>query len=177
MTRLLLAIAIVIAAGSTSQCGAQNTEPTELKTKITQVLTVQAKAWNDGDLGQFMQGYWKSEKLSFSSGGKTIFGWQTTFDRYKKSYSPPKEMGKLKFSKLLVTPIETNSALVLGNWALTMEDGSAPKGNFSLVFKKIDDRWQIIHDHTSLLKDDEGPEDQPRQALKKEPKERDEAGD
>jgi ketosteroid isomerase-like protein len=138
---------------SSGESFAQDINPSNQELDIKRVLTIQVQSWNQGDLNGFMSTYWKSKKLSFSSGGNTTFGWQATFQRYKKNYSPPKEMGKLKFSKLLVTPIEENSALVLGNWHLTLEDKTNPHGNFSLVLKKFDGDWKIVHDHTSTLKE------------------------
>lgn len=151
---ITIAFALFCLWGSlASESGAQETAATLLQQEVSQVLTVQADAWNRGKLEEFMGTYWKSKKLSFSSGGKTTFGWQATYDRYQQGYAPPKEMGKLKFSNLIVSSIEKNSALVLGNWHLTKSDGSDPHGNFSLVLKKFDGQWKIIHDHTSLLKE------------------------
>ena len=124
---------------------------------IISILSAQTKAWNAGDLEKFMQTYWKDDKLSFSSGGKTTFGWQATLDNYKKGYAPPKEMGTLNFDGLQVSIIESKSALVLGNWHLKFKDDSTRDGNFSLVIKKLESGWKIIHDHSSELKkkDDE----------------------
>lgn len=126
-----------------------------LHKEIEAILQVQTQAWNDGDLVKFMSTYWKSEKLSFSSGGDTTYGWQGTLDRYKRSYAPPKEMGQLHFDHLEVSPIESKSALVLGHWHLKMKDGSTRDGNFSLVLKKLEDGWKIIHDHSSLKEPEE----------------------
>ena len=127
----------------------------KLRQEIKQLLTVQTAAWNKGDLVEFMSTYWKSKKLSFSSGGQTTYGWQATLDRYRKGYAPPKEMGKLHFDHLEVSTIENNSALVLGQWHLKMKDDSVKEGNFSLVLKKIDNQWKIIHDHSSIKEPDE----------------------
>lgn len=127
------------------------------KETIKAILSAQTKAWNDGDLEKFMATYWKSERLSFSSGGKTTYGWQGTLDNYKKGYAPPKEMGQLHFDGLQVLLLESRSALVIGNWHLKFKDDSKRDGNFSLVVKKMDSGWKIIHDHSSELKkkDDE----------------------
>lgn len=119
--------------------------------EIAQLLNTQADAWNKGDLEKFMETYWKSEKLTFSSGGKTTYGWKATLENYRKSYAPPNDMGKLKFDHLDIIRIETNSALVLGQWHLKMKDESNRDGNFSLVVKRLSDGWKIIHDHSSKL--------------------------
>jgi ketosteroid isomerase-like protein len=47
--------------------------------------------------------------------------------------------------------IESNSALVLGQWHLQMKDHTNRDGNFSLVVKKLTSGWKIIHDHSSSL--------------------------
>lgn len=126
-------------------------QATEVKA-IKEVLTKQADAWNQGNLEGYMDGYWKSKKLSFSSGGKTTNGWQATLDGYRRRYNPPAGMGKLKFNGLEVQLLGGRIALVLGKWHLTMEDGSTPNGNFSLILRKFKKGWKVIHDHTSLLK-------------------------
>ena len=127
--------------------------------EIESVLTTQSKCWNDGDIDGFMQTYWKSEDLTFSGGGKMTRGWQQTLDRYKKSY-PKGKMGALKFDGLEVTMLSDDAALVLGNWHLSIpqkddEADSKVGGNFSLVLRKLDGAWKIIHDHSSTLKEDE----------------------
>jgi ketosteroid isomerase-like protein len=114
---------------------------------IEAVLYDQADAWNRGDIDAFMEGYWKSDALSFSSGGKTTRGWQATRDGYKTRYPTRDAMGSLKFSQLEISPIGNDGALVLGNWRL--ERGEPVGGNFSLVMRKIGGKWVIVHDHTS----------------------------
>jgi len=47
-----------------------------------------------------------------------------------------------------VTPLGTQSAMVLGNWKLTREAGPVG-GNFTLVVQRHAGEWKIIHDHTS----------------------------
>lgn len=138
------------------------TPPVQESTKqtITQLLTLQTEAWNAGNIEKFMETYWKSEKLTFSSGGNTTRGWQATLDRYKKSYSTREKMGVLHFDELEVTIIESQTALVLGNWHLRFADGTKADGNFSLVVTKIDNAWKIIHDHSSVVKDPKSTEPQ-----------------
>lgn len=118
---------------------------------IKKVMSEQVASWNKGDLDSFMKGYWKSEKLTFSAGGKTTRGWQQTLDNYKKSY-PREKMGQLKFSNFEFTLVAPNVGLVLGQWHLD-DKGTKKGGNFSLVFKKFDGEWLIIHDHSSSLEE------------------------
>jgi len=117
---------------------------------VEAILHAQADAWNRGDLAGFMDHYWKSESLTFSSGGKTTRGWTEAMDRYRKRYPTTEKMGHLKFGGLQVTPLGDSAALVLGQWNVEREKEPLA-GNFSLVVRKIGDRWLIIHDHTSRI--------------------------
>ncbi len=128
----------------------QDSEKQDTKAIILALFNKQVKAWNDGDLEKFMETYWKSPNLTFSGGGKTTRGWQQTLDRYKKSYSTKELMGHLTFSDFEVIVLGPKSALALGKWKLKREK-DVPQGNFSVVLKKIDGSWLIIHDHSSTL--------------------------
>lgn len=114
---------------------------------ISTTLNDQATAWNDGDIERFMEPYWHSDELTFSASGEVTRGWQATLARYRLRYPDRNAMGRLTFSDLDVTPLNSDAALVLGRWRL---DRAEPVGGaFSLVFRRIDGRWVIIHDHTS----------------------------
>jgi beta-aspartyl-peptidase (threonine type) len=123
-----------------------------LHAAVEAVLRAQEEAWNQGDLDAFMEHYWNSDALSFNSGGKTTRGWTETLNHYRERYPTPEQMGRLTFSQLEITPLGESAALVLGQWNLDRE--SEPlSGNFSLILRKFDGRWLIIHDHTSRTMD------------------------
>lgn len=121
---------------------------------IEELLNDQVASWNRGDISAFMDHYWKSNELTFSSSGRTLRGWQATLDRYTHRYPDRSAMGELAFSDLQLDVIAPNVALVLGKWRLTREVGNTG-GNFSLVLCRINGRWVIRHDHTSTLPTDE----------------------
>jgi L-asparaginase / beta-aspartyl-peptidase len=120
----------------------------DIASEIGAVLKQQADAWNRGDIDTFMEHYWKSDELTFSSGGQTTRGWQSTKDNYKRRYPTREKMGQLAFSQLEFSPLGESAALVLGRWRLARED-SPVGGNFTLVFRRVEGKWVIIHDHTS----------------------------
>jgi uncharacterized protein (TIGR02246 family) len=116
---------------------------------IRKVLDEQVAAWNKGNLVGFMKGYWNSKELTFVSGKDVTRGWQETLDRYKKRYqSEGKEMGKLAFADVTVRELAPGVALITGKWELTLSKETVG-GRYTLVMKKLDDGWRIIHDHTS----------------------------
>jgi hypothetical protein len=66
-------------------------------------------------------------------------------------------MGQLTFSELEIMPLGASAALVLGRWNLERESEPVA-GNFSLVVRKFDERWRIVHDHTSQATDQSAPQ-------------------
>lgn len=119
---------------------------------VETVLRRQEAAWNRGDVDAFVEHYWKSDDVTFSGGGKITRGWTATRDRYRERYPTRDTMGQLTFGNLEVTPLGDAAAMVLGEWALA-RDKDPVGGNFTLVMRKVDGRWVIIHDHTSQLAD------------------------
>lgn len=115
---------------------------------IRRVLEEQAKAWNEGSIEKYMEGYWKSDSLVFTSGGKITRGWKTTLDRYKKAYATRELMGALSFSDLEISVLDESTAWVLGKWKLIREKDT-PHGIFTLVLRRFPDGWKIVHDHTT----------------------------
>ena len=135
-----------IASGNETSTGQRDS----IRAAVESVLRVQQEAWNQGDVEAFMEHYWNSDDLTFSSEGKTTRGWTATLNRYRERYPTPEKMGRVNFTNLEITPLGDSAALVLGQWNLERE--SEPlSGNFTLVVRKFDDRWLIVHDHTSRL--------------------------
>lgn len=121
-----------------------------LEEGIKHLLLSQVEAWNHGKLEGFMQGYWHSPDLTFFSGATETRGWEPTLARYRQRYQAEgKEMGKLEFQKLNIDLLSRRSAVVTGQWQLTMSDGKQPHGLFTLIFKRLPAGWKIVHDHTS----------------------------
>ncbi len=116
--------------------------------KMQLVLMDQQAAWNRGDIDAFMAGYWNDDALTFSSGGEVTRGFAATSKRYHAKYATPEAMGKLNFSNLEYHSLSETTAFILGNWALTRTSGNV-SGSFTLVMKRFDGAWKIVHDHTS----------------------------
>ena len=86
------------------------------RASILQTLQDQQMAWNEGNSGKFMEGYWKSDSMQFLGSDKINYGWQTTLDNYKKRYPDTVAMGKLRFEILQVNPISSDAAFLTGRF-------------------------------------------------------------
>lgn len=116
--------------------------------QIKEVMNLQEKAWSDGDLEKFMEGYWKSDSLKFIGNNNISYGWETTLANYKKGYPTTNDMGKLTFEIIHLEKISSSCFSMVGKYTLTRKD-DAPSGHFSLLWKKINGKWVIVQDHTS----------------------------
>ena len=120
--------------------------------EIMQILNQQAENWSNGNLDKFMEGYWKSDSLQFIKQERIVYGWQETFDNYKKTYSDStqsvKDLGKLQFEILKINSLSSDAAFLTGKFSLE-KDKRMLIGIFTLVFRNIDGRWLIVYDHTS----------------------------
>lgn len=115
---------------------------------IRKTLNDQLIAWNNGNLENFMQGYWESDSLKFIGKSGITYGWQQTLKNYKKNYPDTAAMGKLAFKLLEVKSLSKFYFFVIGKWELLRSIGNV-SGHFTLLFKKINNRWVIIADHSS----------------------------
>ena len=116
--------------------------------EIRAVMAAQVVAWNRGDIDGFMNGYARAATTEFVSGDKLTRGWQTVRDRYKKKYDSREKMGTLTFSELKITPLSRDAAFVIGRWKLVRKNDK-PHGRFTLLFRRTEAGWRIVHDHTS----------------------------
>lgn len=116
--------------------------------EIRAVLADQEECWNEGDIDCFMDGYWRSEQLTFVGKSGVTYGWQNTLDNYKKRYPDREAMGTLTFEIKLIEPLSEEFWHVIGKYNLDRQTDN-PNGHFSLLFRKIDDQWVIVADHTS----------------------------
>ena len=115
---------------------------------VRAVVDAQVEAWNRGDVTAFMNGYARSNDITFISGDNLTRGWQTVHDRYQKNYNSREKMGTLTFSDLETTVISPDAAIVTGRWHL-QRSSDEPHGRFTLIFRKTKAGWRIVHDHTS----------------------------
>lgn len=114
---------------------------------IRSIMDHQVAEWNKGNVDGFMSGYWKSEQMTFQSGNRRLKGYNALAAMYKKNYAGAK-MGTLTFKDIEIKPLAKNLFMVLGRWNVKTKD-KVQEGLFTLIVRKIENEWKIIHDHSS----------------------------
>jgi beta-aspartyl-peptidase (threonine type) len=129
--------------------------------EVEAMLLASSASWNGGDLDGFLDDYWRSEELTFSGATGITRGWDGVEARYRESYwAPGTARDSLRFEGIEVVPLGEEHALALGQYVLFRpEEGGivTSSGYFSLVLKRVDADWKILHDHTSATPEDGGP--------------------
>jgi ketosteroid isomerase-like protein len=114
---------------------------------VLSLMHQQESAWNRGDIPGFMEHYWKSDSLKFIGSKGITYGWEKTLENYKRSYPDQKAMGQLAFTIIQATSLSDSAVYVIGKWELKKEKPAS--GHFTLLWRKIGDKWVIVSDHTS----------------------------
>lgn len=116
--------------------------------EVRKMLQDQLLSWNAGDLIGFMDSYWKNDSLMFIGKSGVTYGWENTLNNYKRSYADTTEMGKLNFNIIEIKRLSVIYFSVVGKWELTRTVGNL-KGHFTLLIKKVKNKWVIVSDHSS----------------------------
>ncbi|MEO6730353.1 MAG: DUF4440 domain-containing protein [Ferruginibacter sp.] len=116
--------------------------------EVRNALGEQLKEWNNGNIDAFMNTYWQSDSLMFIGKTGITYGWRNTKDNYKKSYPDTAAMGKLAFELMEIKRLSVIYFFVVGKWHLTRSIGDV-SGAFTLLFRKIKNKWVIVIDHSS----------------------------
>lgn len=117
---------------------------------VREVLNLQQQAWNKGDIEGYMQGYWKSDSLAFIGKKGITYGWKQTLANYQKSYPNKAAMGSLLFDLRSIQQVSADAVYVIGKWHLKRtKDLGDLQGHFTLLFKKVNNQWVIVADHSS----------------------------
>lgn len=148
-TVLLIAASFMLWGAAWISASQENSETT-VEAQIRMTLDAQMAAWNKGDIAGFMDGYVRGDSLRFASGGTVQRGWQSTLERYQARYSTREQMGTLTFTELEFIELSQEYAEVFGKFHLARDKsvGDA-SGLFTLLMKREDKRWLVLHDHTS----------------------------
>ena len=142
MKRIIYILIIFLISANTISAQSKN------ETTIRGLLEEQRLAWNTGDKEKFMGTYWQSDSLMFIGKSGVTYGWQNTLNNYKKGYPDTVAMGKLQFDILEVKRLSVMYFFVVGKWHLTRSIGDVG-GHFTLLFKKVKNKWVIVADHSS----------------------------
>lgn len=126
-----------------------NAQTSADKKQILDILDRQTKAWNEGKVVEFMNGYWESDSLMYIGKSGVTYGYNATLEKYKKNYPDKSTMGILKFDIIKVDFISRDACFIVGKWHLTRPKKGDVGGHYTLLWRKMKGKWVIVSDHSS----------------------------
>lgn len=120
-----------------------------LDARITDALEASAAAWNRGDLEGFMDVYLQSPETTYVGGTGLEVGYDAIRRRYAPLFDPGAERDSLRFEDVRVRALDAGVAVGVSRWVLHRGGEVTGTGPFTLVLRRVDGAWKIVHDHSS----------------------------
>ena len=109
--------------------------------------------WNRGDLDAFMSDYLPSDSTTYIGGRGLVRGPATIRNAYARLFTGEVVRDSLSFRILDVDPLAPDVANLIAQYTLARRvggrDSVTATGPTSLVVRRVDGRWRIVHDHSS----------------------------
>ena len=121
----------------------------DMPQEVAAIMERQQFSWNNGDIDQFMKGYWESDSLMFVGKNGVTFGFEETLARYKTGYPDGATMGRLSFTNRRWIGLGQDAGWLLGSWQIEREGGEDSEGMYTLLWRHLNGRWVIVADHSS----------------------------
>ena len=112
---------------------------------IRQVMNLQEKAWDQGDIDGFMKGY--ADDICFIGRKGLTCGRTKVTTNYKEAYPDVAAMGDLTFGITEMLGAGNDHAWVTGTWELKRVQDTL-NGGFSLLWERRAQGWLILRDHS-----------------------------
>ena len=117
------------------------------------MLARAAVNWNRGDLDAFMEDYLPSDSTTFIGGQGLLRGPAAIRESYAPLFTGRAVRDSLSFAVLDVDPLAPGIVNLIGQYTLARRVGArdsvTARGPTSLLVRRVDGRWRIVHDHSS----------------------------
>ena len=113
------------------------------------MMQTSARDWTRGNLDAFMESYETGNTPTFVTPKAVIHGRDAIRDRYAPRFVPGAMHDALSFDNVEIDLLAPDVANVIAFYKLTRGDSTTGRGPTSLVMRRRDGHWRIIHDHSS----------------------------
>jgi len=139
--------------GLKARIGRPVPDTTLARTEIQAMLDTSAGAWNRGDLAGFLSYYQPGPGTTFIGRNGVVRGVEQIRGVYAARFAPGGVRDSLSFVLLDVDPLAPDVANVIARYILARRvagrDSITASGPTSLVMRRVQGRWRIVHDHSS----------------------------
>ena len=146
----MLAAACSRAVGGYHPTSAQRTT---VRAELQAMLERAAGNWNRGDLDAFMSDYLPSDSTTYVGGRGLVRGPAAIRNSYARLFTGEVVRDSLSFTILDVDPVAPDVANLIARYILARRvggrDSVTASGPTSLLVRRVEGRWRIVHDHSS----------------------------
>lgn len=141
---------VFVAGNSGSWPGTpSNAETSRAHSEIAAMMNKSARDWTHGDLDGFMDSYEPGLGTTFVTPAGVVNGRDAIRARYAPRFTSGARQDSLSFEDLEIDLLAPNLANVIAYYRLSRGDSTVARGPTSLVMRRRDGQWRIIHDHSS----------------------------
>jgi ketosteroid isomerase-like protein len=123
--------------------------PTAAAREICAMMARSATEWNRGDLDAFMSDYMPGEGTTYIGRNGVLRGPEAIRAVYAPRFAPGGVRDSLSFENLEVDLVAPNVANAIAYYVLSRGDSTVARGPTSLLMRRVEGRWRIVHDHSS----------------------------
>ena len=152
---VLLVAACAPAVGGHASAGTADraAELSARRAEIVEMLARSAASWNRGDLDAFVDDYLPGDETTYIGSRGVLRGQRAIRAAYAPRFAPGGVRDSLSFVLVDVDPIAPDVLNVIATYILARRvggrDSVTARGPTSLVMRRVDGRWRIVHDHSS----------------------------
>jgi uncharacterized protein (TIGR02246 family) len=147
--RAVVAVALVALASCAHppRAAAPGPDPAAARGAVLALLAHGAAAWNRGDLAAFVSDY--APEASFVTPRRVLHGLAEIQSHYAPRFAPGGVRDSLWFQDVEVDRLAPDALNAIAYYVLQRGDSVTARGPTSLVMRRRDGRWYIVHDHSS----------------------------
>lgn len=112
-------------------------------------MNASARAWTRGDLDGFMDSYEPGDDVTFVTPTGVVHGRDAIRARYAPRFARGARPDSLSFENVEVDLMAPDVANVIAYYRLSRGDSTTAHGPTTVVMRRRDGQWRIIHDHSS----------------------------
>jgi uncharacterized protein (TIGR02246 family) len=150
---ILLLVLVVVAWFSLARLAvkpaATTQDPAMVRREIFAVLDHGAGAWDAGNLDEFISDYLPDSGTTFITSTRVLHGVDAIRAVYAARFSPGAQRDSLHFQDVEVDLLAPDVVNTIAWYVLTRGDSIVARGPTSLVMRRVNGRWRIVHDHSS----------------------------
>jgi len=124
-------------------------DPTQARREVLDVLVHGARAWNAGDLDDFVSDYLPDSNTTFITKTGVLHGIAAIRGVYAARFAPGAQRDSLHFQGVEVDVLGPDVVNTIAWYVLMRGDSITARGPTSLVMRRVNGRWRIVHDHSS----------------------------